>query len=58
LLKASWLPKLKKDKSNSKTQWTTSAGTFETKYKAEAQVIFTEQDETRKITCEVPLPLI
>jgi hypothetical protein len=34
LLKASWLPKLKTNKSNSRTQWINSTGKIETKYKA------------------------
>jgi hypothetical protein len=46
------LHKLKSIKSDNKTQWTTSAGTFETKHKAQAQMIFIELHETRTITCE------
>jgi RNase H-like domain found in reverse transcriptase/Reverse transcriptase (RNA-dependent DNA polymerase)/Integrase zinc binding domain len=46
------LPKLKQIKTDTKTQWTTSAGIFETKYKALAPMIFTELHEGKTITCE------
>jgi hypothetical protein len=52
LLKASWLPKLKEIRSDNKLQWTMSAVAFETKYKAESQMIFIELHETHTITCE------
>jgi hypothetical protein len=46
------MPKLNYLESKSKTHWTTSAGTFETKYTAKAQTILIELHERRKITCE------
>jgi hypothetical protein len=51
-LKESWLPKLSCTSSKKTTQGTSSPGTFWIKYKAQAQIIFSELHETRTITCE------
>jgi hypothetical protein len=46
------MPKLMTIMSNSRAQWTPSEGDFETKYKAEAQMLFIELHETRSLPCE------
>ena len=51
LIKANWLSNLHQTSNNETTCWTTSAGTFKTKYKAIAQTIFTELHESKTITC-------
>ena len=52
LIKASWLPNLHQTTDNVTTRWTTSAGTFKTKHKAIAQMIFAEHHEGKTITCQ------
>jgi predicted aspartyl protease len=50
LIKANWLSNLHQTSDDEITRWTTSTGTFKTKQKAIARMLFTELHESKTIT--------